>query len=126
MGHFSLLLQEEEEEKDKEITYDNLSDEEKQEIDGFVTFESQIFKDLAGAVVEINKLIAAITKDSKDSYSYDDNKNYKNYVSREDYKIFFGMTDEQIDIWIHYATKIMRKPELVKNMSDKSYIKMKK
>lgn len=122
MGHFSLLLQEEE--KDKEITYDNLSDEEKQEIDGFVTFESQIFKDLAGAVVEINKLIAAIAKDSKDSY--DDNKNYKNYVSREDYKIFFGMTDEQIDIWIHYATKIMRKPELVKNMPDKSYIKMKK
>ncbi|MCS7317015.1 MAG: hypothetical protein NZZ41_01670 [Candidatus Dojkabacteria bacterium] len=100
--------------------FEELSEEEKEQIDGFATVEITFFKDVAQTVKELNNIILSSGR-VEGGYRDSDGK-YKNVFSKQDYKLFLGMKPEHIDLFVYYAKEIFRTPELVENMPQKSYI----
>ncbi len=94
------------------------SPEQEELLNRFLAAEADFFSQLAKSIESVNEVLKGISGDK--------GSNTKTYVSREDYKKFFRLDDATIDLWIKYATDILGREELVRNMPSKSVLSQKK
>jgi uncharacterized protein Yka (UPF0111/DUF47 family) len=90
-------------------------------LNAFIAQEAQFFSELAKCVETANDILKRVAGD----VARDKNVTY---VSRQDYKNFFNLSDEVIELWIKYATNVLGREELVRGI-DKikgSYLKQAK
>lgn len=85
-----------------------LPDEVDDPMNAFIAQEAKFYSELAKCVESANRILAGVAGAAA-------NKNVT-YVSRQDYKNFFGMDDKMIDAWVKYATDILGREELVRGM----------
>jgi hypothetical protein len=96
----------------------NLNEQQKAAVQAYLMAEANLMRQIYESAKEVNEILKGIAEKKGETQPL------KNYVSREDYKTFFGIDDEKlIDAWIYYCKKVINDNDMVDNMKDKSYIK---